>query len=120
MRSAATESRFAAIGAVLFALPFVLLVVVVSARVEPIYGWIARFDLNNAGGFGLGFLLFVVLLLLWPIGAFVAVLPMLRERRWRRLNLALAALLLLGFVYVSVALAEEIYRCDILGVPNCD
>jgi hypothetical protein len=120
MRDAAADSQSAAIAALLLALPFVLLNVVVSARIEPLHGWITRLEVHNIGGYGPGFFLLVVLLLLWPIGAFVAVRPLLRERRWRVINLALGGLLLVGFLFVGGTLGEEIYRCDILRVPNCD
>ena len=36
------------------------------------------------------------------------------------LNGALGALMLVVFVILSVALGSEIYRCDVLGIPNCD
>ena len=36
------------------------------------------------------------------------------------LNGGIGALMLAVFVMLSVALATDIYRCDVLRIPNCD
>ena len=87
--------------------------------------WVRTLGLDDVGGFGIGSLVFLVLLLLFPAGAFVALRPMSRKagggvRRWHALNAAIAALLLAGFATLTVAVGEEIYRCDVLRIPNCD
>ena len=110
----------AAVTALLLALPFVLINAVVSTRMDPIYGWLVGLEVNNIGGFGLGFFVVLGLLLLWPMGAFIAMRPLLTERHWHVVNLAIAAILLVGFAFVGFALGEEIFRCDILQVANCD
>jgi hypothetical protein len=120
MTNTAANSRNAAITALLLSLPFLLINAVVATRAEPVYGWLRGLETLTFGNYGLGFFLLVALLLLWPVGAFVAVRPLFRERRWRIVNLALGAVLLVGFAYVGFALGEEIYRCDVLSIPNCD
>lgn len=69
-------------------------------------------------------LLFIVLLLI-PVGAYLTARPMLHKatdgkRRFYAVNAILAMLLCLLFITVSVGLGADIYRCDILGIPNCD
>ena len=51
--------------------------------------------------------------------------PMLRrdingDRHFYALNLAVVAVALMLITLTWGALAEEIYRCDIQGIPNCD
>ena len=41
-------------------------------------------------------------------------------RRVYWLNTIVSALMLVLFTALSVALGTEIYRCDVLGIPNCD
>ena len=53
-----------------------------------------------------------------------AVADMAWRRRWSAGVLAgehpLAALLITGFLVPAIALGIEIYRCDVLQIPNCD
>jgi hypothetical protein len=42
------------------------------------------------------------------------------KRRIYVVNLILGAALLLIFVLIAGGLLEEIYRCDVLRIPNCD
>jgi hypothetical protein len=69
-------------------------------------------------------LLFMVVLLI-PVGAFLAAHPLLQNgadgtRRFYAVNAILATILCMVFVVLSVGLGSETYRCDILGIPNCD
>jgi hypothetical protein len=71
------------------------------------------------------YVLLAVLLLLLLVGALVAAHPMLHRsahgrRRFYPINAAIAGLLCLAFVLLSLGLGSEIYRCDVLGIPNCD
>ena len=60
-----------------------------------------------------------------PLGAFVAVRPLLQGRTrgaggWAIAEIAVAVVLLALFLLISVGLGEEIYRCEFLQIPNCD
>lgn len=89
------------------------------------FPWVRAWGLNNLGGFGPGFFLFLAILLLLPIGAAIALRPLVGKKGssrpiWFALNVAVAVLLLAGFVILAIVAGEEIYRCDVLGIPNCD
>jgi hypothetical protein len=60
-----------------------------------------------------------------PVGAYVALRPLLRRdengrRRFHTANAGAAALLVVVFCTLTVALGAELYRCEILRVPYCD
>jgi hypothetical protein len=60
-----------------------------------------------------------------PVGAYIALRPMLRrgadgQRRLYLANLLVGLALLAIFVLLVGALAEEVYRCDVLRLANCD
>ncbi len=64
-------------------------------------------------------------LLLFPVGAYVSIRPMLfREKDGSRkiyiLNSMLSALLLAIFLFLFIPLAKDVYTCQILEIPNCD
>jgi hypothetical protein len=110
-----------ALSGLLFALPFVTMNAIVANRIEPYFSLIRPGPHTSPREY---VFLFVVLFLI-PVGAFVAARPLLRKgadgtRRFYALNAVLAAFLLLAFVVLSGALGTEIYRCDVLGIPNCD
>lgn len=116
-----TRPAFAAVTGSLFLLPLVAVNTIVGNRIEPFFSFIRPGIHTSPREYGL---LFIVLVLI-PVGAVVAARPMLRRgadgrRPFYSLNAALAALLCLAFVALSVALGTDIYRCDVLGVPNCD
>lgn len=113
--------KTAAVVGLLFIIPLIALNQIVGDKIEPFYSLIrpgvhtSRFE----------YVLLPVVLLLLPVGAFVAVRPMFRKetgakRKFYVVNVALAALLLGVFAVISVAWGTEIYRCDILQIPNCD
>src|SRR5262245_33153510 len=59
------------------------------------------------------------------VGAFFAARPMFQrsvdgKRHFYIVNAAIAALLSVAFVVLVLALGDEVYRCDVLGRPNCD
>ena len=110
----------AATGALL-TVPFLMANAIVGNRIEPFFSLIRPGPHTSGREY---VLLFVVVCLL-PVGAFVAVRPMLRgETTGRRtiylLNGIIAALLLVAFAMLSIGLGSEIYRCDVLQIPNCD
>lgn len=103
----------------LFALPFVIINFIVALRVEPFYSFLGSFGfIRNSPYFPL------FLLILLPVGAYASVSPMLKKENSKRkiyfINIATTVILLAVFILMFVALAEELYRCEILKIPNCD
>jgi hypothetical protein len=111
----------AALSGFLFLLPFAALNAVVANRVEPVFSLI-RPGLHTSPR---EYVLLAAVLLLLPAGAIWALRPTLRRdahgrRHFYLMNAMSAGLLLLVFTVLAVALGDEIYRCDVLGNPNCD
>ncbi len=125
MKSILSKPASAALNGLLLALPFMLLNAIASNRIEPFY---SLFQIGAPGGLvanPIGTLALIGSLLLLPVGAFVAVWPMLHQpagdvRRIPAINVALALIMIVLFVLIVGAFASEFYRCDILGIPNCD
>ncbi len=112
---------FAAVTGSLFLLPFLAANAIVGNRIEPFFS-LVRPGLHTSPR---EYVLLGVVLLLILVGAAVAARPMLGRdddgnRRFYPVNAALAALLCLAFVVLSLGLGSDIYRCDVLGIPNCD
>jgi len=121
MKSFARNPKAAAVAGGLLILPFLFLNVVVVKRIEPFFSLMRPGFHTSPREY---WLLFMVLMLI-PVGAFIAIRPMLAkgadgERKLYVVNIILAAVLLIGFVAISSALGSDIYRCDVLQVPNCD
>jgi hypothetical protein len=121
MRNTLTNQYSAALIGFLFVLPFVSLNVIVGNRIEPFFSIIRPGIQTSSVEYGL--LLFVLLLL--PVGAFIAIRPMIQKgadgkRKFFLVNGVIAALLLTGFALLVIGLGSEIYRCDVLLIPNCD
>lgn len=113
--------KSAALKGFLFVLPFAVLNAVVAKRVEPFFSLI-RPGVHTSP---LEYVLLLIVLLLLPVGAFIALRPLLQrgsdgKRRFYLVNGATAALLLGGFAAISIGLGSDIYRCDVLQIPNCD
>ncbi len=105
---------------IIFVLPFILMNFIVALRLEPFYSFLGSFELIRNST-----LTPLVLLLLFPIGAFVAVRPMLRKnadsnRHIYVANTIFAIITIIIFLVLFAALGEEAYRCDVLQIPNCD
>lgn len=102
-------------------LPFIILNGIVSNRIEPFFSWIRP-------GLYTGHLEYIVLfgvILLIPLGVYIAIHPMLQrvekgQQQYYLLNVLVAIALSLVFIFLVSALGPEIYRCDILHIPNCD
>jgi len=121
MKSLISNPKPAALAGFLFALPFLVMNTIVGSRIEPFYSLI-RPDTHTSP---FEYVLLAVVLLLLPVGAFIAVRPMFQkgvdgERKFYPVNIILAAILVTGFVALSVGLGSDIYRCDVLLIPNCD
>ena len=117
----ATHPRIAAATGALLAVPFLTANAVVGSRLEPLFSLIRPGPHTSGREY---VLLFVVVFLL-PVGAFIAARPMIRRemsgrRRLHLVNGVVAALLLAAFAMLSVGLGSDIYRCDVLQIPNCD
>ena len=110
----------AVLGSVLLS-PFLVLNAIVGNRIEPFFSLIRP----NVHTSVREYVLLATVLLLLPIGAFIAASPLFRKRadgarRFLIVNAAVAVALVAVFVVVSVALGSDIYRCDIQQIPNCD
>lgn len=121
MKSITAHPKWAAVIGLLFIVPFMFLDWIVGDRIEPFFSLI-RPGVHTSP---LEYVLLPVVLLLMPVGAFIAVRPMLRKkadgkRKLYLVNGILAALLIGVFVIISVAWGSEVYRCDVLQIPNCD
>jgi multisubunit Na+/H+ antiporter MnhG subunit len=111
----------AALAGVLSLLPFVMANAIVSQRVEPFFSLIRPGTETSVQEM----VLLAFVLLLMPVGAYVALRPVLRmgfdrRRSFLFLNVATAAVVLVVFGTIAIALGNEIYRCEILQLPNCD
>lgn len=121
MKNIISNPKPAALVGFLLALPFLLLNTIVGSRIEPFYSLI-RPDVHT-GPFE--YVLLAVVLLMLPLGAFIAARPIFQKgadgkRKFYLVNIILAAILATGFVALSVGLGSDIYRCDVLQIPNCD
>jgi hypothetical protein len=110
----------AALTGLAFALPFLVLNAIVGGRVEPFFS-LLRPGVHTGP---LEYPLLAVVLLL-PAGAVVALRPALQagadgHRSYPLANMLIAALLVAAFLLIGFVLGQEIYRCDVLGIPNCD
>lgn len=113
------SSTSAAFVGFLFALPFILTNFVISLRINPFYSFLDTFPaVRNSSMFPL------LLVLLFPMGAFIALQPMLKtsngKRKFYFINSAVASIMLVVFILLFSALVGDAYRCDVLKIPNCD
>jgi hypothetical protein len=121
MTGTTTNPTLAALSGVLLALPFVAMNTIVANRIDPFFSLIRPGIHTSLREY---VLLFIVVILN-PVAAFLAARPMLHKvadgkRHVYVVNAILATLLFTAFVVLSAALGSGIYRCDILGIPNCD
>ncbi|MGH7180150.1 MAG: hypothetical protein ACREJC_22420, partial [Tepidisphaeraceae bacterium] len=119
-RQTMNRKSAALVGGLLMA-PFVAANAIVGNRIEPFFSFI-RPGLHTSA---FEYVLLVLVLGCLPVGAFIAARPMLERgadgrRRIYLLNAILAAFMVVVFVILSAGLAADIYRCDVLQIPNCD
>jgi hypothetical protein len=104
----------------LFIVPFAAANAIVGNRIEPFFSFIRPGPHTSA----FEYVLLAVVLACLPVGAFIAAQPMLKTgadgRRVHLANAAVALVMLALFVILSVGLGSDIYRCDVLQIPNCD
>lgn len=121
MKNITTNPKLATLFGLFFIAPFVILNTIVASRIEPFFSLI-RPGIHT-GPYEYPLLFFVLLLI--PVGSFIAVRPILQKgaegkRKFYLVNVILSVLLLVVFVLLSVGLGSDIYRCDVLQIPNCD
>lgn len=119
-RGGSSPNAAALLGGLCF-LPFVAANAIVANGIEPFFSFIRPGP--HTSSFEL--VLLVVVLGCIPAGAFIAARPLLDRSarpgpRTFLLNGTLAAFMLVVFVILSAAVGSEIYRCEVLGIPNCD
>jgi len=73
----------------------------------------------------LGWSVIVGGLLLLPVAFVITLLPMLRKgpnrkRRVYAVNLLVCAVIAIPAATTLYGIGEEVYRCEIRGIPNCD
>lgn len=120
-----SNPKSAALIAFLFTLPFMVLNTIAGNQIEPFF---TIFKVNTGGGFWdhpVGHISLIVALLLFPIGAVISIRPMFQKgadgkRKFHLMNVLLAVIMVFLFVLISGALISEIYRCNVLQIPNCD
>ncbi len=115
------QPKLSALAGVLLFLPFVCLNLIVGNRIEPFFSLI-RPGLHTSP---LEVVLLAAAILLIPIGGLMALRPVGQmgadgKRTLYLLNGLLGAALLGVFVLLVVVLGMEIYRCEVLQIPNCD
>lgn len=125
-RLARIAPRSAAIAGFVMALPIGLLLLVAAFQLEPLGTWLRSvLTVDGIQPSALGRVYMVGSLLLLPIAVVVAALPTLRRalggrRHIYAVNVAVVAFVTLLIVLTWGALAEEVVRCDVMGIPNCD
>lgn len=65
-------------------------------------------------------LLVLTLIGLVGVGGFVALLPILRERRLYVVNAIIGAAFIVFAFFGEYELGKDFYKCNILKIPNCD
>jgi hypothetical protein len=119
------QTRDTTISLLLF-LPFFVLNLLVGRDNETIDRLFhSVFSLDGLRTNPLGHLIAISSILLIPVGSAIALRSAARKRpddkRWFNVvNLILGSVTLLFFVVVTSALIMEVYRCDVLLIPNCD
>jgi hypothetical protein len=125
MKSLISKNKSALIFGLIAFLPFFVLNMIAVKQIEPLS---SIFRINTGGNFWdypVGHITAIVALLLLPVGAFISMSPIFRKdsdgkRYFYFANIVLAVILTSLFALITYALFDEIYRCSILQVPNCD
>lgn len=116
MKSIATKPGYAALVGMLCIVPFLLLNAIVATRTEPFFSLLRPGPHTSLQEY----VLLPLVLLLFPLGALIAVRPLFRERKFYAVNSLLALFLLGAFAAIAFGLGMDIYRCEILRIPSCD
>ena len=116
-----TRPGLTALAGLLLAIPFLAANAVVGNRIEPFFSLI-RPGVHTSGR---EYVLLAVTLALIAAGAVIAARPIFRRspdgrRHFHPLNAVISAALGIFFMALVVGLGSDIYRCDVLQIPNCD
>lgn len=121
-----TQPNRAALTSVLLFLPFFVLNLLVGrdiALIDTLFRSV--FSLDGFRTNPLGHIVFLAVILMIPVGSVIALRSAVQQRPGETrkvyvVNLILGAVTLLFFVVLASALIMEVYRCDVLLIPNCD
>ena len=116
MKSISASPGTASLLGALCLVPFLFLNWIVVTRFEPFFSWLRP----GAHTSPQEYVLLPLVLLLFPVGAFIAARPMFRQRRFFVVNSLLTVFLLLSFAALSYGLGKDFYRCEILRIAGCD
>lgn len=115
------DSKQAAFIGFVFTFPFLILNKIANSQMEPYYSLIKT---NGLMVNPFAYFLIAISLLLLPIGAVISILPIFQKTNERNkvyfINIILALSMLIFFVTISFGFISEIYKCEMLRVPNCD
>lgn len=126
MSNIKTNPLLSALIGFLFVVPFFAINLLVISKTTWFYKLaVETLHINNLTGFGLGFYLFAFLMLLFPVGAFIALRPVFQKdiktnKKLFIINIVLAFLIMFVFISITSSIGQEIYRCDFQKIPNCD
>ena len=126
MNTIATNPKLAALTGLILILPIGILLPTIFLEIESIeivLKSVLTSDGNQPNTFGFAYMLLGMLAL--PVALSISVWSTLRKtgdgkRHVYAVNLVVAGIAAALMVPTWGALAEEIYRCDVLRIPNCD
>ncbi|MEY3989281.1 MAG: hypothetical protein RI985_362 [Chloroflexota bacterium] len=97
-------------------LPFLVLNTIVSQQIQPILGW-----MRPTGHTSLNELVLLGMSLMWAgYGAMRIIQPIHVSAPWSIVRIIAGVGLFAIVLVLTYVIGEEIYRCDIIHVPNCD
>jgi hypothetical protein len=111
--------------AFLLTLPIGILLSAILFKISAFETFLKSFLTNDGSTPNIfGFIYMIGGLLALPAGLVITLLPMLKPKKGKRrfyiLNAAVAILIVILMIPTWGELAGEIYRCDVLHIPNCD
>ncbi len=99
-----------------FALPFFAANALVALQAK-LFLWLLR-PLGHTTNYEHALVL--LLIALAGVGGFVALAPMVRDRRLYVVNAIVGVALVSFALFGGYGLGYDFYKCDILKIPNCD
>lgn len=97
-------------------LPFLLLNGIIVNRVEPFFSLIRPTERISI----LEYSLFITMLFCMPVGAYLSLKPVIHDKKLYPLNILIATLGISIFLLLFYVIGAEVYRCEVLHIPNCD
>ncbi len=101
--------------------PFLLVNTIAMRQIEPFISFLRPDGHTSA----IEIVLLFLVLLVFPFGgAYISLLPILRsvygKRKFYLVNAAIACVLVLSSLTIASLLGIELFRCEVLHIPNCD